>query len=267
MVCFKKNPLEIISVIMIINNNNNKTPNFGIRIDESLYNTYRWYRNYNGIYPDRFVLSRLPQKSSQTESPHILDLGAGQGRNAICIAENGYHVSAVEINTMGLEQMNDEAIRRHMEERLSVFKFNLLDSPLPAKNIDFAFMSHISQHFSIQELQTVLKNVKVALKTGKDFVFDALVRTDKEYKEYDGLLPNGVDIQRDGAASFYEEDIINAARSEGFQVVDISPFKESGLRRAKYEKQNSWGGTNLLYDIFGYKRKPVKLKWFVLRKP
>jgi tellurite methyltransferase len=39
----------------------------------------------------------------------VLDLGAGQGRNALYLASRGYHVTVVELTSSGCEQMQEAA--------------------------------------------------------------------------------------------------------------------------------------------------------------
>lgn len=46
---------------------------------------------------------------------HVLDLGCGQGRNAIPLAKLGYHVTAIDISKTGIEQLNLTAKRNNVQ--------------------------------------------------------------------------------------------------------------------------------------------------------
>lgn len=44
-----------------------------------------------------------------------VDLGAGEGRNALWLAEQGWSVTAVDSSRIGLDRLEDEAVERHVE--------------------------------------------------------------------------------------------------------------------------------------------------------
>jgi SAM-dependent methyltransferase len=48
------------------------------------------------------------------ERGRVLDLGCGQGRDALALAQLGYEVTGVDISRVGIEQMMREAERRHL---------------------------------------------------------------------------------------------------------------------------------------------------------
>ncbi len=196
----------------------------------------------------------------------ILDLGAGQGRNTFPLAKSGYKVIAVDGNKIGSIQIAERAKETGLTNIQSV-NANLLDSPFPiSEKVDFAFMSHVSQHLLPDELRQVLKNVAGALKQGKKFVFDALVR--RNLNEI-SIIDGGIDVtERFGAASFTQGTIQQLAQEEGFTTISVNDFNEGTIGREKHEACWEWGGKVTQEDrLRGItKRRPVKLKWFTLLK-
>lgn len=70
-----------------------------------------WNERYNqkgsvwGAAPNQFVADRL----ADLEPSRILDLGCGQGRNAIWLAARGHTVTAVDVSDVAIEQATELA--------------------------------------------------------------------------------------------------------------------------------------------------------------
>jgi cyclopropane fatty-acyl-phospholipid synthase-like methyltransferase len=86
------------------------------------------------------LLSKLPQKST------ILDLGAGEGRNAIYLAKNGHMVTAVDFSEKGIRKIEKRAkknkvhidtIVANISDREFVSKLGSFDAILANKVIQF----------------------------------------------------------------------------------------------------------------------------------
>jgi len=253
---------------MNITNVKNNYTYFRARLDDVAYSdSYKPHENYNGVSPDEFIVSRL---RSRPAALNVLDIGAGQGRNTIPIAQIGHHVTAMEINPKGRECIGQRAIDKNVTKNVSILYANILDKVLLESKADFAFMSHVSQHFNLQELSKVLANISENLKIGGEFVFDALIRRSKKYDGYESLpkaLSRKYESLEDiGAASFTEEDILNISEDAHLKMDLKAPFGEISAGRAAYENESLWGGSNLFGTHLGIRRKPVKLTWFVFKK-
>lgn len=244
---------------------------FGAKLDESDYaSKYTGCRNYNGYLPDEFVLSRL---KAQPKAPEVIfDLGAGQGRNAIPIAQMGYNkIYACEINGQGRQCIKDKASEQHIGNRIKTLKLNVLDDNLSFREkANFAFMSHVSQHFSTDDLKKFFKNISKNIVNGGELVFDAFVRKDLSIVDtvFKQLFLAGKKSELMGNASFEEGEIVKSAKEAGFKLELVSPFEENGDRRAFYEK--AWADacdfTNKIKNSDGACKKPLELMWFVFRK-
>jgi len=60
-----------------------------------------------GSAPNRFVVAEL----SELEPGRALDLGAGQGRNAVWLAGRGHRVTAVDLSAVAIDRTRDLAAR------------------------------------------------------------------------------------------------------------------------------------------------------------
>lgn len=258
----------------MINNLNNQI-SFQARLNGSEYSSYCYKKNYNGRKPDSFALEHIRKISAQKGSKlNVFDIAAGQGRNTLPIAKEGHDVFAFEINPFAQRSIEEEAKKLNLSDRIKVLSVNILDSLKTQKNkkADFVLMSHISQHFTPEELQKVLSNAEAQMTNDTELVMDALVRKNKDFKKYDELPFADVGLfdfhtpDSYGSASFWKEDILKAAEKANLKIVEESAFKEKGLFRNRYEKQNLWGGFSIIDYLLDIPRVPVKLTWFVLKK-
>lgn len=58
---------------------------------------------------------------------HLLDIGCGQGRNALPLAKEGYDVTGIDISAVGLDQMQDIAAKEGLtikSKRIDVHEFS-----------------------------------------------------------------------------------------------------------------------------------------------
>ncbi len=65
------------------------------------------------------------------EPGRALDVGAGEGADAVWLAEQGWSVTALDISTVALDRGRREAERRGVAERIEWTHLDILASPLP----------------------------------------------------------------------------------------------------------------------------------------
>lgn len=245
---------------------------FGAKLEENYYDSkYVGSRNYNGYLPDEFILSRL--KKQTTPPAVIFDLGAGQGRNTIPIAQLGYNkIYACEINAEGRRCIKGKASEGHVKNRIKTLNLNVLDDNILFKEkASFAFMSHVSQHFNIKDLQKFFNNIFKNIIDGGELIFDAFVRKDVSQGDtvFNQLFLSERNSELFGNASFEEKDIIKVAQEAGFKLELNSSFEEQGEGRAFYEK--TWSDAcnlriNKMKASNEVSKKLLELKWFVFKK-
>lgn len=91
----------------------------------------------------------------------VLDLGAGQGRNGLWLAEQGFVVDAVDRDEDGVRQMQDQAQR----EGLASFQARLASAEeleLHANAYDGLCCINLLQFFSVEQAADLVRRLQVA---------------------------------------------------------------------------------------------------------
>ncbi len=93
---------------------------------QSMYagDEYYWGREPNGFA--RLALQLLPRNPRNAEL-HAVDIGAGEGRDAVFLAENGLDALAVDVAPNGLEKARRVAEERGVELRVQQGDVNTLE--------------------------------------------------------------------------------------------------------------------------------------------
>ncbi len=86
---------------------------------------YKKEEMYWGLKPAKLVKAILKYKSSGT----VLDIGCGEGRNAVFLAKKGFDVTGIDISKKGIEKMNLLAKKMNIKvkgivEDIQKFKFD-----------------------------------------------------------------------------------------------------------------------------------------------
>ena len=83
-------------------------------------NAYRKFQDFFGREPERLV--RRFYKLIEPSGP-VLDVGSGQGRNALFLARKGYSVDAIDISKTAIETLNTAARRENLKVRAVLRSF------------------------------------------------------------------------------------------------------------------------------------------------
>jgi cyclopropane fatty-acyl-phospholipid synthase-like methyltransferase len=129
---------------------------------------YREIAQWNAERPTNQVenLNYLLQASGNTGGK-ILDAGAGFGRNSIYLAEQGFHVTAVEIDEGAIPDLKDAIQKRNLAESVEVINApvqealeNVLDDSLSAV-VDSGMSHYLSDQDKRAFFETVAKKLKI----------------------------------------------------------------------------------------------------------
>lgn len=109
---------------------------------------------------------------------NVLDLGCGQGRDALFVAKKGHSVYGVDISKTGINQMLNKAKKDNLKivgEITDVLKF------VPSQNYDVAIIDRLLHMFKSDiERKIVLKNISAAI-TKNGFVLISDVPKNKQF--------------------------------------------------------------------------------------
>ena len=141
-----------------------------------------------------------------------LDIACGEGRNAIFLAKNGYHVNAIDISSVALEKGAEAARREGLE--INFIHVDLEVYQIPADTYDLIINFNYLQ-------RSLVPSIKRGLKKGGVIIFETYTIEQKDFghpKNPDFLLkPNElIKLFSDLHIFFYREGV----------------FEEKGYRKA-----------------------------------
>ena len=102
----------------------------------------------------------------------VLDIGCGEGKDAVFFARNGYEVSAFDISEAGIEKTKRLAEQAGVD--VNVFKANLLDYRLDA-HYDILFSSGVLHYIKPDYRQEIFDNYKLYTNPNGIHVFNVFV--------------------------------------------------------------------------------------------
>jgi SAM-dependent methyltransferase len=112
--------------------------------------------------PNRFVAEEV----ANLPAGRALDLAAGEGRNAVWLAERGWRVTAVDFSPVGLDKGRRLAAHRGVEVEWVLA--DLLSWTPPAESVDLVVLAYL--HLGAQALHGVLAGAAAALVRGGTLV-------------------------------------------------------------------------------------------------
>jgi SAM-dependent methyltransferase len=90
---------------------------------------------------------RLVEQTADLQPGRALDVGCGEGADAIWLAEQGWQVTAVDVSTVALDRTAQHAIERRVDDRVRVGEYDVLAGQPPRKPRRSAGYDLVSVHF------------------------------------------------------------------------------------------------------------------------
>jgi SAM-dependent methyltransferase len=90
---------------------------------------------------------RLVEQAADLTPGYALDVGCGEGADAIWLAGQGWHVTAVDVSEVALERTAAHAIEKGVDDRVDVGFYDLLGDRPPRKPHGKAGFDLVSAHF------------------------------------------------------------------------------------------------------------------------
>ena len=168
-------------------------------------------------------------KKQHFQGKKLLDLGCGQGQDALFFAENGYNITALDYSEQALASFNHSKIKKVIGDMrdLSVF---------PDNSFDIVYSSFSMHFFRIGELQKIFKEIHRILKPSGFLMFIAKNKKDKYYGK--GERIDGETFAYEGILRyFFTEQILKQLLTQ-FTIVQ---FKESSKVYKCEEPTFYWG--------------------------
>jgi len=108
--------------------------------------------------PNRFLV----EATASLEPGRALDLAAGEGRNAVWLAERGWHVDAVDFSAVGLDKGRKLAADRAVS--VTWIETDLLSHTPPATHYELVILFYL--HLPWSSMRCVLRHAARALAPG-----------------------------------------------------------------------------------------------------
>lgn len=126
------------------------------------------------VAPNQFVEQRL----ADADPGRAIDLAAGEGRNAVWLAEQGWHVIAVDFSVAGLEKARKLAEHRGVAERLETVVADALTYE-PVEPVDLVVIAYLQ--LPAPQVRTVLEHAATWLRPGGCLFIVAHDRSNHEH--------------------------------------------------------------------------------------
>ncbi|MFU1795628.1 methyltransferase domain-containing protein [Paenibacillus azoreducens] len=133
--------------------------------------TYKTQEYYWGTVPNE-VCYQVLQLMPPTKHVKLLDIGCGEGKDAVFFARNGYDVTAFDVTDAGVEKTKKLAAQTGVH--VHVFKADIVDYRLDT-HFDILFSSGVLHYIKPDFRQEIFENYKQFTNPGGMHVFNAFV--------------------------------------------------------------------------------------------
>ena len=134
-------------------------------------NRYNAEEYYWGLVPNRLCYE-IMRLRPPTEAYRVLDIGCGEGKDAVFLARNGYRVSAFDISEHGLDKARSLAARCGV--RVDFFRADVRDF-CPEAEYDIIFSSGVLHYIPLERRKYVAENWKAHTAQGGINVLNVFV--------------------------------------------------------------------------------------------
>jgi SAM-dependent methyltransferase len=104
----------------------------------------------------------LAHKWKESGYKTVLDLGSGLGRHAVCFAEHGLKVSAMDISEYGVRHLQSWAAKENLNIHACVG--DMLSLPYEDKSFDCVFAYHVISHSDTPGVKRIIKEIERVLR-------------------------------------------------------------------------------------------------------
>lgn len=146
-----------------------------------------------GIEPNRFVAAELAEASPG----RALDVGCGEGRNAIWLAGRGWHVVGVDFSERGLARAAQLASHAGVADRVDFQRAYVVNEALPAGSFDAVIVAYLQ--LAEGPRRAALRNAAAAVAPGGTLLVVAHDTTN---------LTEGVGGPQDAEVLFSPDDVV-----------------------------------------------------------
>jgi SAM-dependent methyltransferase len=140
----------------------------------------------------------------------VLELGAGQGRDALYLARQGFSVHATDFSESALSQLRLDAQRGGLDDRVTAALHDVRDPLPPADATVGAVYANLllNMAFSRAELRSLVNEIHRVLRPGGLFVYSVWSTADPGYGKRTEIS-DGLHAKDGFAGRFFDLDLVN----------------------------------------------------------
>lgn len=156
----------------------------------------------------------------------VLELGAGQGRDAFFLARQGFSVHATDFTESALDQLRLEAQREGLDDRVTAALHDVRDPLPPADATVNAVFANLllNMAFSRTELRSLVAEIRRVLCPGGLFVY-AVWSADDPCANHWQQLENGLALHDGFVGRFFDESLVTEL-ADGWRLDEVTPYDE-----------------------------------------
>jgi cyclopropane fatty-acyl-phospholipid synthase-like methyltransferase len=89
----------------------------------------------------------------------VLDIGCGRGRHALHLAEMGFKVTATDLSSYGIHQLNEQTRQKNLEGTITTLVCDMLDLPFKKGQFDCILAFHSVFHTDYRGLKQIIAKI------------------------------------------------------------------------------------------------------------
>lgn len=169
--------------------------------------------------PNKLLLRILPQNETWG---YFLDLGCGQGKDSVFMAEKGFNVIAVDKSLDKIKKLKDYLDGKEIKKRISLFSQDIADFDIEKNKYQIINAFNSLQFLSKQNALNTIEKIKSGLENGGYVIISCFTINDPLYQipdnQHKGFFELGElkKIFSDFRIDFYEEKTIDDIGHPGF---------------------------------------------------
>jgi len=184
-------------------------------------------KSYFGTGPTK--LAKLAEQFFQRVKKHnILEIGCGQGRDAIFFSQLGHNVKAFDISSNAVEFVNATKSALNLTNLDVIVHDVQKPFPFGTELFDFVYSNLALQFFELQNLKKILKNISKSMQNNSFFLLSTKKEGDKYYKT--GKKIADFAYQNQGITRYFYDDItLKEILSKEFQIIRFEEDQHTNL--------------------------------------
>lgn len=147
----------------------------------------------------------------------ILELGCGQGRDALFFSKCGYEVVAVDISEEAINFVKEQKKKLGLKN-LEVFPHDIKTPLNHNEYFDFVYSNLALQFFDLDELEIILKNISKTMKENSLFMLSTKKKGDK-YFNFGNKISEYAYEYKGITRYFFDKSVLHGLLSKQFKVI------------------------------------------------